>query len=98
MKWLKKFGVSEEHGKRLMFYLALLVAAAYFAFTSPENAWLAIGLCAGIVVAVLLEIIQRAKERKQQKFSTKNQETVENPPEEPNINENRQEEPDHQKE
>lgn len=67
------------HSKRLMFYLGLLAAAAYFAFTGSENAWLAIGISVGILIAILSEMIYRGQERKKhRKLSTKNQKTVEN--------------------
>lgn len=94
MKKNGKKAETSEHSKRLMFYLSLLAAAAFFAFTGPGNAWLAIGLSAGILISLLIDVINRWRDRKNaangSEVSTETEETVENEDGETNTDEKKE--------
>lgn len=79
MKREQKKKQMDERSKHLVMYLSLLAAAAFFAFQNPENAWLAIGISAGVLFSLLFSRI-RDRKRKQDppEVSTEKEETVEN--------------------
>jgi hypothetical protein len=82
MKKQRKPVYLDERGKRLMIYVSLLFAAVFFAFQSPDQLWLSIGLGAGILYGLIHDFISSRKEKntaeQSGEVSTKIEKTVEN--------------------
>jgi hypothetical protein len=81
MKKQRKPVYLDERGKHLLLYVSLLFAAVFFAFRSPDQLWLSVGLSAGIVIGLIGDFIRSRKEKKaagQDEVSTEIEETVEN--------------------
>jgi phosphotransferase system glucose/maltose/N-acetylglucosamine-specific IIC component len=82
MKKQRKPVYLDERGSHLLIYASLLVAAIFFAFRSPDQLWLSIGLGVGILYGLINDFLTSRKEKKtaeqDEKVSTKIEETVEN--------------------
>ncbi len=80
MKRERKKPQIDERKKRLLVYLSLLAAAVFIGIFNREGLWLAVGLGAGILIALVIDLAgsRRKSAEKPSGFSTKNSETVEN--------------------
>ncbi len=82
MKKQRKPVYLDERGKHLLIYVSLLFAAVFFAFQSPDQLWLSIGLGAGILYGLIHDFVMSRKEKKTAdesgEVSTEIEKTVEN--------------------
>lgn len=80
MKKQKKPVYLDERGSHLLIYASLLVAAIFFAFRSPNQLWLSVGLGVGILYGLIQDFVVSRKKSSEQdeQVSTKMQETVKN--------------------
>lgn len=82
MKKQRKPVYLDERGKHLLIYVSLLFAAVFFAFRSPDQLWLSIGLGVGILYGLINDFITSRKEKKAAEqngeVSTEIEEAVEN--------------------
>jgi phosphotransferase system glucose/maltose/N-acetylglucosamine-specific IIC component len=78
----KKSVYLSERGSHLLIYSSLLAAAIFFAFRSPDQLWLSVGLSVGILYGLIHDFVISRKEKKtagqDEKVSTEIEKTVEN--------------------